>query len=346
MLGGRRPFDGPSYAAVLHAIVTTVPERLRARMPGISPAIDALVMRLLEKDAALRPQSADEVVRVLGGMSHASSAVASVESRRERPSASQPRRGARRRGALVAAGATLAILAALAGYPAWKRLAGSDRPTIAALPVSPTSAASAAPSLAVLPFVNTGGNAADEPFTDGLTDELIGALGKVRGLRVIARSSVFALKGRNISARAIADTLGVNHVLEGTVRKSGDRLRVFAQLVSARNDSVLWSEQYDREVPDLFAVQEEIARAMAGALRLQLDLGDASPRGTSDPEARDLYLRGRFALAVHANRPRGSTPCRAPLRGGDRSRLELRARVQWPVRHVRVDRELRVRPSA
>jgi serine/threonine-protein kinase len=299
MLVGRRPFDGPSYAAVLHAIVSTVPERPRAHMPGIPPAIDALVMRLLEKDAAMRPQSADEIVRVLNEMSHASyeggSGSASAEARRAQPSAAQPQTGsrARRRAAFIAAGGTLAILAGITSYLAWERFAGSDRRTVTALPVLP---ASAAPSLAVLPFVNTGGDAADEPFTDGLTDELIGALGKVRGLRVIARSSVFALKGKNISARAIGDTLGVNHVLEGTVRKSGDRLRVFAQLVSARNDSVLWSEQYDREVVDLFAVQEEIARAMAGALRLQLTLGDASTRGTSDPEARDLYLRGRFAL--------------------------------------------------
>ena len=293
MLGGRRPFDGPSYAAVLHAIVTASPEPLRARVPGIPPALDALLMRLLEKDASRRPGSADEVVRALGDIA-AHGATGSVGPLPTAPSiTARPRvvSPVRRRTAFIAAGGALALLAALAGYFAWKRAGGSNGGKI----TTPASTATAAPSLAVLPFVNTSGKAADEPLADGLTDELIGMLGKVRGLRVTARSSVFALKGKNLSARTIGDTLGVTHVLEGSVRQSGDRLRVVTQLVSARNDSVLWSEQYDREVKDVFAVQEDIARAMAGALRLQLVLG-SSPRDTPDPEARDLYLRGRFAL--------------------------------------------------
>ena len=299
MLGGRRPFDGPSYAAVLHAIVTAAPEPLSARVAGISPELDALVMRLLDKDPSLRPQSADEIVRALGDIAThlASGSVRPVVTQpvvtpppvTPRPRAVSP---VRRRAAFIAAGSTLALLAALAGYSAWRRAAGSNEPKF----TPPTaSTATAAPSLAVLPFVNTSGDAAGEPLADGLTDELIGMLGKVRGLRVTARSSVFALKGKNLPARTIGDTLGVTHVLEGSVRQSGDRLRVVTQLVSARNDSVLWSEQYDREVKDVFAVQEDIARAMAGALRLQLVLG-SSPRDTPDPEARDLYLRGRFAL--------------------------------------------------
>jgi serine/threonine-protein kinase len=294
MLGGRRPFDGPSYAAVLHAIVTAAPERLSARVADISPELDALVMRLLAKEPSLRPQSADEVVDALGDIAahHTTGSVRPVlvpASVTARPRVVSP---VRRRAGFIAAGGALALLAALAGYFAWKRAAGPNGPKN----TTPAATAAAAPSLAVLPFVNTSGAAADEPLTDGLTDELIGTLGKVRGLRVIARSSVFALKGRNLSARTIGDTLGVTHVLEGTVRQAGDRFRVVAQLVSARNDSVLWSEQYDREARDVFAVQEDIARAMAGALRLQFSLGDVSLRDTRDPEARDLYLRGRFAL--------------------------------------------------
>ena len=294
MLGGRRPFDGPSYAAVLHAIVTAAPEPLRGRVAGISPELDTLVMRLLDKDPSLRPQSTNETVRALGEIA-AHAATASVRPGATPPSVTARPRAVspvRHRAAFIAVGGALALLAALAGYSAWRRAAGSNGPSLTA---PPASTPSAAPSLAVLPFVNTSGNAADEPLADGLTDELIGTLGKVRGLRVTARSSVFALKGKNLSARTIADTLGVTHVLEGSVRQSGDRLRVVAQLVSARNDSVLWSEQYDREVKDVFAVQEDIARAMAGALRLQLVLA-SSPRDTPDPEARDLYLRGRFAL--------------------------------------------------
>ena len=157
-------------------------------------------------------------------------------------------------------------------------------------------ASASGPSVAVLPFANTSGNIADEPFTDGLTDELIGTLGKVRGLRVTARSSVFALKGTSLSSRTVGDTLGVDYLLEGSVRKSGNALRIFAQLIRARSDSVLWSEQYDRELKDILIVQREIARAMAGALRVQLALGNDAPRTSADSAARDLYQKGRFAM--------------------------------------------------
>ncbi|MDF2774958.1 MAG: protein kinase, partial [Geminicoccaceae bacterium] len=279
MLSGRRPFDGSSYAVVLHRIVSASPEPLCARVPDVAPEIDALVMRLLQKNPSLRPESADAVVRALdaiaigGEPGHGS-------------------RGRRRRAGVIPVGA-VALFAAVAGYFALQRVDGSR--SLSANAPAPVPAA-ATPSVAVLPFANTSGAAADKPFTDGLTDELIGTLGRVRGLRVIARSSVFALEGSRLAARTIGDTLGVDHVVEGSVRRSGDSLRVFAQLVSVRNDSVLWSEQYDRRLNDVFAVQEEIARAMAAALRVQFALGDEPLHAAEDPEARDLYLRGRFAL--------------------------------------------------
>jgi TolB-like protein/tetratricopeptide (TPR) repeat protein len=154
-------------------------------------------------------------------------------------------------------------------------------------------------SLAVLPFVNTNGDSADEHFSDGLTDELIGALGKVASLKVVGHTSVFALKGKGLGVRAAADTLGVATVLEGSVRRSGERLKVNAQLVSARDNTVLWSDAYDRAMTDVFAVQEEIARAIVSALRVKL----ATPRAplvrrtTTDLSAYDLYLKGRYFMA-------------------------------------------------
>ena len=296
MLSGRRPFDGSSYAVVLHRIVSTTPEPLRERVAGIAPEIDALVMRLLQKNPSLRPESAEEIVRELDAIAIGGDA-RSVrrDAGQTPPTASKPEHGsrARRRRAPVIMGGTLALLSAVAGYVVWQRVDGSG--SLATNASAPLSAAGA-PSVAVLPFANTSGSAADEPFTDGLTDELIGTLGRVRGLRVIARSSVFALKGSRLAARSIGDTLGVDHVVEGSVRRSGDSLRVLAQLVSVRNDSVLWSEQYDRQPRDVFAVQQEIARAMARALRVQFALGDEHLRAVEDPEALDLYLRGRFAL--------------------------------------------------
>ena len=154
----------------------------------------------------------------------------------------------------------------------------------------------AQPSVGVLPFSNTSGHPEDEHFSDGLTDELIGALGKVNGLKVAGRTSAFALKGRRLGIRAVADTLHVGAVLEGSVRRAGDRLRVSAQLVASANDSVLWAETYDRKLVDIFAVQEEIAQAIVHALRVKLG-GSTAPlvsRRTMDPAAYELYLKGRY----------------------------------------------------
>src|SRR5215207_1249690 len=295
MLGGRRPFDGPSYPAVLHQIVSATPEPLGARMPGISAAIDALVMRLLQKDPARRPATADEVVRELDAIAAGRATAVAAAGAKASPLAAirQVRRlEERRRGDRFAmAGGVLVLVVAVAGYVVRERSI-TDRPATSAA----VAGAMAAPSVAVMPFANTSSDAADEPFTDGLTDELIGTLGKIRGLRVTPRASVFALKGKDLPSRTIGDTLGVEHLLEGSVRRSADRLRVFIQLVGARKDSVLWSEQYDRKLEDVFAVQDEIARAVAAALRVQLALGVPTPRAPANAEARNLYDRGRFTL--------------------------------------------------
>ena len=162
------------------------------------------------------------------------------------------------------------------------------------------------PSVAVLPFDNTSGDPADEAFSDGLTDELIGALGKVPGLRVAGRTSAFALKGKGLGVRAAAETLGVGAVVEGSYRRSGSRLRVGAQLVSAADGAVLWAETYDREMADVFVVQEEIARAIAGALRGRLGAGgeqaSLAARPTEDLAAYELFLRGRYILNARNSR--------------------------------------------
>lgn len=157
-------------------------------------------------------------------------------------------------------------------------------------------------SVAVLCFVNTSGDASDEPFSDGLTDELIVALGKVPGLRVIGRTSVFALKGRELSARAIGGMLDVTTVLEGTVRRAGERLRVTAQLVSASHDSVLWSQSFDRVTGDIFAVQEEIARAIVEVLPVKVGAEITRlTRGAVDAPSYDLFLKGQYLLRTRVS---------------------------------------------
>ena len=153
-------------------------------------------------------------------------------------------------------------------------------------------------SIAVLPFVNASPDAENEYLSDGITDELIDALAKVHGLRVASRTSVFALKGKPNDVRAIGALLGASVVLEGTVRKSGTRLRITAQLSSADDGRLLWSQRYDRTLHDVFEIQDEIARTIVGTLRATTlaDLGEPEPvRRTDSVTAYGLYLRGRYA---------------------------------------------------
>jgi len=154
------------------------------------------------------------------------------------------------------------------------------------------------PSLAVLPFADMSPAGDQEYFSDGITEELLNTLAKVRELRVLGRTSAFAYKGENKDLRAIGTELGAAYIVEGSVRKSGETLRITAQLIDARDGVHLWSEQYDRPMHDIFAVQTEIAEAIAAELRVPLGLEDAerlvSP--TEDLEAYDLYLAGRARM--------------------------------------------------
>jgi TolB-like protein/cytochrome c-type biogenesis protein CcmH/NrfG len=154
------------------------------------------------------------------------------------------------------------------------------------------------PSIAVLPFVNMSSDEEQEYFADGMTEELLNALAKIRELRVGGRTSSFAYKGQDKDLREIGDELGVRFLVEGSVRKQGDRLRITAQLVDAEDNFHMWSETYDRTVDDVFAVQEEIAESIAGELEVSLGLsGDQTlVTPTADLRAYDLYLAAQAQL--------------------------------------------------
>ena len=165
------------------------------------------------------------------------------------------------------------------------------------VPAAAPGTAREARTIAVLPFVNASGDPENEYLSDGITDELIHALGKVEGLNVASRTSVFALKGLREDVRHLGARLGVSAVLEGTVRRAGNRLRITAQLSGIAEGRMLWSERYDRELQDAFEIQDEIARTIVTTLRSTLlrDLGDAPPvRYTANPTAYHLYLKGRY----------------------------------------------------
>jgi TolB-like protein/class 3 adenylate cyclase/Tfp pilus assembly protein PilF len=199
------------------------------------------------------------------------------------------------RGFLVAAAAGIVAILAFALLA---RDRGTDDDELASGNVGALDPAAATASLAVLPFDDLGTDPENEYFADGLTEELIASLGRLEELRVAGRSSSFAFKGRDVDVREIGEELGVGAVLEGGVRNTGERVRVTVQLVDARTGYQLWSETYDRESKDIFAVQEEIARDVGEALDLRLPRAMGSFRiraRAPDREAYDLYLRGRHA---------------------------------------------------
>jgi serine/threonine protein kinase/Tfp pilus assembly protein PilF len=156
------------------------------------------------------------------------------------------------------------------------------------------------PSIAVLPFADMSPQKDQEHFAEGIAEELINALAHIQGLRVVARTSAFALKSMNLDIREIGRRLSVKAILEGSVRKSGNRLRITAQLINVEDGFHLWSERYDREIADVFAIQDEISTAIVDNLKVRLMAGEKTAlrrRSTNDPEAYSLYLKGLYFVA-------------------------------------------------
>jgi TolB-like protein/Flp pilus assembly protein TadD len=171
------------------------------------------------------------------------------------------------------------------------------------------------PSVAVLPFANVSADPEQEYFCDGTAEEIINALARVQGLRAVARTSAFAFKGRNEDVRAIGRRLDVGAIVEGSVRRSGDRLRITAQLVDVRDGSPLWSERFDRRLEDVFAIQDEIALAVVEGLKVRLLAGEKTSllrRHTENVEAHSAYLGGLFEW--NRMTPEGFSRCQALFR--------------------------------
>ena len=282
LFAGTPPFAGRAPAALLAAQMTEVPPLLSVKRPEAPVPLVDLVRRCLEKEPSKRPQSAAEVVQLLD-----EALVSSGQPALGIGAAALPAKT--NKIVLAAVFAAVFAFAAIAGLFLTRR-------------DSETASGSVPRSVAVLPLENIGGGDSDRYFSEGITDELTSTLGKVAGLRVASRTSVFALSGKGMDAQQIAKTLKVSSLLEGTIRRQGDRLRVTAQLTNASDGLALWTETYERQMKDVFAVQDDIANSIAGALRVALAPKPAGqpgiPRnalaGTEDMVAYDLYLRGRY----------------------------------------------------
>ncbi len=234
MLAGRAPFRGESAADVVVSILERDPPPLDDYAIDISPEIERVVLRCLEKDRERRYASAQELA---------------------------------------------ADLKIIESAPSTKR---APKPSA---------------SIAVLPFVNMSADAENEYFCDGLAEELLGALSKIEALHVAARTSAFSFKGKEADIRRIGQMLNVGTVLEGSVRKVGSRVRITAQLINVADGYHVWSEQYDREIQDIFEVQGEISLAIVDALKVKLlgaEKAAVLKRYTDNTEAYQLYLLGRY----------------------------------------------------
>ena len=301
LLSGAHPFaERKSSSAMTAAHIAEVPTPLAA--DGVSAGVRALVMRALQKEPDRRPATMEEVLATLSA-ERTPAAVTPVT-----PVTPGTSRAATAnvthypRAPLIAL--VLGVFVIGGGAAIMLRGRANGINAAAASGANAAVSDSALTSLAVLPFVNTSGNTQDAYFSDGMTDELAHALSRLPGLKLAGRSSSFSFKGKSVLASEVGKTLGVGAIIEGTVRRAGDRLRVTAQLTSTSDGRVIWSDAFERSGTDVFAVQDAFTSAIAGALRPMLGQPSsvavaAAPevRGTTDAVAYDLYLRGRFLWA-------------------------------------------------
>jgi len=316
MTTGTLPFKGDASGAIFDAIlhkIPVAPVRLNNEVPA---DLERIINKMLEKDRDLRYQHAADIRTDLKRLkretdSSRSAMVAVEDTQGPAPatttsasgavqassggmaaatSGSQPAVSvappANRWKVLVPVGVLVAVLAVAAAF--WLGRGGRGSAGTASQPGTP--------SIAVLPFVNMSSDKEQEYFSDGLSEELLNDLAKIPGLRVAARTSSFQFKGKTEDLRTVGEKLNVATILEGSVRKEGQRVRITAQLIKVGDGFHLWSETYDRELKDVFAVQDEIARSVAGSLKLAL-LGEKTAipaaQGTN-ADAYNAYLQGRY----------------------------------------------------
>ncbi|MFN2603548.1 MAG: protein kinase [Gemmatimonadaceae bacterium] len=280
---GEHPFAGKTSAAqMVAAHLSQIPVPPRDRAPNIPPALSDLVMACLKKIPDERPASAAQLLEDLETI-HDSGSTATAT----RPIV---RKVTPRRRKYAVIGLAFVVVVALIAFAYFAK--------------SRTPAETSRSSVAVLPFADDRPDSANAYFGEGIADELMSALGKVPGLRVASRTSAIALgRRRDLDVRQIAGRLGVATVVEGTVRRADGHLRVTAQLTNAADGLTLWSDVYERESKDVFAVQDDITHAIVAALRPEFasaTVSSAQKRamgpGTTNPEAYDLYLRGLYLI--------------------------------------------------
>ena len=301
MLTGERPFKGHASVDLISSILRDQPSPVTDVRPDLPPHLSRVLRRCLEKDPRDRYQTSRDVYNELKDLrAETSSAPKSEPSITRRPSGPATPVGARaprRRRAWAAGVAALILLAALYAARRFGFLHGPSR-----VPEAGTEA-HAIRSIAVLPLDNYSGDASQDYFAEGMTDELTADLATISQLRVISRGSAMQFKGKNRPPTPeIARVLNVDAVVEGSVHRAGDKVRITAQLIDARADRHLWAKSFERSSRDVLALQDELASAIAREIHVQLTPAEQSRLGSArrvNPEAYDAYLKGRYFF----NRP-------------------------------------------
>jgi len=309
LVAGQRPFLGQTVGETINNIVNQPPASLGLENPVFSPMLDDIICKCLEKEPEKRYASAKELAadlrklkddseRALSATAHGKIPTPAVT---PAPAEPQPtalwklaaKAGASRNATLRwIIGFVTAGLLALGGWVLFR--GGGSKPPA---PGTNLTATAQQKSVAVLPFVNMSADKADEYLSDGISEEIITALSKIKGLKVPARTSCFAFKGKNEDIQKIGQQLHVSTVLEGSISKVGNQVRVSAQLINIADGFHVWSETYDRALDDLLAIRTDVAARVAEALKGKL-LGEESQqlakRTTENAEAYRLYLHGRY----------------------------------------------------
>jgi serine/threonine protein kinase len=287
MATGTMPFRGDTPAAIFDAILNREPAPALRLNPELPTRLDDIIQKALEKDPGLRYQHASEMRTDLQRLQRGSDPGRGVRNSDTGRGADPAARGttlARKLGVLTV---VLLLLVAVGAY-LWR-----SRRHVGAAGVNMAS-------IAVLPFADMSPGKDQEYFSDGLAEELTNALAKVPGLKVAGRSSAFQFKGRNEDVRTVGQKLNVANVLEGSVRREGSRVRITAELTKSDDGFQLWSEEYNSEIKDIFAVQDEIARAVTGALQIKLLGANATPAlaktKVANPDAYQAYLQAAYFL--------------------------------------------------
>jgi len=314
MVGGSPPFRGETPSDCIASILTTEPPPLSGVLPDVPVKLESILQKALRKKSDERYQTIKEMLadlRILKGKLETESSLPQTKARAESIVSKIKRH---KRGVLLTLGAALLVAAAVAYFFHFVAPAPSQNEK----------------SIAVLPFENLSEEKSNAYFADGIQDEILTRLSKIADLKVISRTSTQRYKKTSQKLSEIANQLGVANLLEGSVQKTNDQVRVNVQLIRAANDSHLWAETFDRRLTDIFSVESEVAKAIADKLRAKLTGQEEqviAARSTDNPKAYDAYLRGLAYTLKTGNSPANTLAAQKYLK--EAVRLDPKFALSW-----------------